>query len=265
MRAFCNCCRATFDVKEDLVDQEILCRVCGATIKQSLAGEPSAQETKMEGDVEVLDLSHGDDIFLMAEIFDATASTDRPQPSAHEHRTFGNLIAPRDDCISKDPTSDAGSFSRDCRIDSTCGDDIAISTGPVLSCFGDGSPSLIYVGLILLIAYGTYWHTLNHTGILRWKNQDGREGWYAIVYIAPIVAGVILLIFMIKPLFAWPTRREQLRSLTREEQPNLFDSSTDFVRPYILLGQSESRSIAKSTPPRRLVAVWVVCGEMISY
>ena len=38
----------------------------------------------------------------------------------------------------------------------------------------------------------------------------------------PLLAGAILILFMIKPLFAKPVKRDNPRSLTRQGEPRLF-------------------------------------------
>jgi hypothetical protein len=44
----------------------------------------------------------------------------------------------------------------------------------------------------------------------------------AVAYVAPLVAGAILVFFMFKPLFAKPVKRGKPRSLNREQEPVLF-------------------------------------------
>ncbi|MBL9149250.1 MAG: M48 family metalloprotease [Phycisphaerae bacterium] len=70
-----------------------------------------------------------------------------------------------------------------------------------------------YVALIALVAYGTYWHAVND---LAWfaELRPGRTGSFrgnafllfllVIVYVAPIVAGLITILFMLKPFLARP-------------------------------------------------------------
>jgi Zn-dependent protease with chaperone function len=80
---------------------------------------------------------------------------------------------------------------------------------------------LIYVGLIAVVAYGVYWHMVNNIGIL--GTVRGRGAIFTfLIYVAPLVVGAILILFMIKPLFAAPARRGRTRSLTRDSDPLLF-------------------------------------------
>ncbi len=80
----------------------------------------------------------------------------------------------------------------------------------------------IYVALIVLVAYGIYWHAVNDVGMI--GAVRGRAvAWVAILYATPIGAGAILLLFMIKPLFARPAQQGRIRSLTRKGEPLLFE------------------------------------------
>jgi hypothetical protein len=65
---------------------------------------------------------------------------------------------------------------------------------------------------------------VNDTGIMTGHSLHGRAAAMAfLVYLAPIVAGVVLIVFMIKPLFARPARESKSRSLRREAAPLLFE------------------------------------------
>src|SRR5688572_29786328 len=74
---------------------------------------------------------------------------------------------------------------------------------------------LIYVGLIGLFGYVIYYHAVNHTGmIMAVPGRSRAVVIMALLYITPIVAGIILLLFLIKPLFARPPQQKQSRSLS---------------------------------------------------
>lgn len=81
---------------------------------------------------------------------------------------------------------------------------------------------LAYVGIIALACYGVYWHLVhNHVifGAVR-----GRGAILAlIVYVAPLVIGAIVIVFMIKPLFARPAKEGRRRSVTPDSDPLLFE------------------------------------------
>lgn len=83
---------------------------------------------------------------------------------------------------------------------------------------------LVYLSLIALAGYGVYYHAVNHTGIVTTGAvRNGKAKIAALlIYLAPIVAGAVLIVFMIKPLFARPARDGRTRSLRREAEPLLF-------------------------------------------
>lgn len=78
---------------------------------------------------------------------------------------------------------------------------------------------LIYVALVGALGYGLFYHVTEHFNIL-----TGVRGLWGrlLLYVGPLVIGVILLLFMIKPLFARPPRREKRLSLVPENEPVLF-------------------------------------------
>jgi Zn-dependent protease with chaperone function len=77
---------------------------------------------------------------------------------------------------------------------------------------------LLYLGLIGLVAWLLYYHATHGT----WLVETGRGALVLIAYIGPLVAGVILLFFMVKPLLARPAGAGRPRSLSRENEPLLF-------------------------------------------
>lgn len=80
---------------------------------------------------------------------------------------------------------------------------------------------LIYLTFVSLVAYGVYYHAVNHTGIF--ENVRGRAGGFMfLVYLAPLAIGPISILFMIKPIFARPARQISGRSLTPQGEPILF-------------------------------------------
>lgn len=80
---------------------------------------------------------------------------------------------------------------------------------------------LLYLALICAVAYGTY-HYAIHGGALL-SDSRGRSGTgNLMLYLGPIVIGALVVIFMVKPLFARRPRQREPRAITREEQPELF-------------------------------------------
>jgi len=84
---------------------------------------------------------------------------------------------------------------------------------------------LVYLGMIAAVGYAIYYHaTVDWTGLMGAGNI-GRAAIYKtmLVYIAPLIAGAILIVFMIKPLFARPSRRDKRMSLVRSNDPLIFE------------------------------------------
>ncbi len=78
---------------------------------------------------------------------------------------------------------------------------------------------LMYVGFVGLVGYGVYYHASHHVHILHGTGFRVR----LLAYFGPLIIGVILFVFLIKPLFSRPARRERRISLVRDNEPLLFD------------------------------------------
>jgi Zn-dependent protease with chaperone function len=97
---------------------------------------------------------------------------------------------------------------------------------------------IVYVGLVALVTYGTYYHATHHFSWLA-----GRRVWLGtvIAYILPIFMGIIMGFFMIKPLLARRINQYQPYALNPENEPVLFD----FIRRIcFLVGAPMPTSIA---------------------
>jgi Zn-dependent protease with chaperone function len=77
---------------------------------------------------------------------------------------------------------------------------------------------LTYVALVALSAYGLYYHAT--ANLTLFDEPGGKIGLLA--YGAPLVAGAILVLFMIKPLFAPRGKQRRPVQLHREQQPLLY-------------------------------------------
>lgn len=80
---------------------------------------------------------------------------------------------------------------------------------------------LVYLGVIGLVGYLVYLHGRYDIGWIG-VGQGKPQGQAVMFYLAPIVAGAILLLFMIKPLFARSAKDFRKRSLDPEREPVLF-------------------------------------------
>ena len=77
---------------------------------------------------------------------------------------------------------------------------------------------LIYVGMIALAGYGIHYHaTVNKTFL---KGDGGLVSMF--LYFAPLVAGAILIVFMIKPLFARSADKAASCAVHRNREPVLW-------------------------------------------
>ncbi|MGD9721387.1 MAG: M48 family metallopeptidase [Pirellulales bacterium] len=84
---------------------------------------------------------------------------------------------------------------------------------------------LVYVGMIVGVGYGIYLYAVHGTWLFTGvgTGRSVRVGIFTLLlYLGPLAVGIILLLFMCKPLFARPARREKPRSLTRRGEPLLF-------------------------------------------
>ncbi len=83
---------------------------------------------------------------------------------------------------------------------------------------------VLYLVMIIGISALLVWHASNFDDIWRECSKDGHVGkdffW---AYIAPLIAGFGILIFMVKPLFAPKQKETNLRSVSRQEEPALFN------------------------------------------
>lgn len=81
---------------------------------------------------------------------------------------------------------------------------------------------VVYLLLIGATAFAVYYHATHHAGIL--TALTGRAAVLAaMVYAAPIVVGPILVFFMFKPFLSRPVREERRRSLSRANEPVLYE------------------------------------------
>ncbi len=88
---------------------------------------------------------------------------------------------------------------------------------------------LIYLGLIGAAGYAVYWHAVSHTGLLTaelgvtsGRNAARARAFAALLYVAPMVVGGILVLFMLKPLLSRPSQQRKPRTLSRGKEPLLF-------------------------------------------
>ena len=102
---------------------------------------------------------------------------------------------------------------------------------------------VLYVAIIVLVARGVMWYATHATGVF--GHVRGRAMIVAVaVYVGPLIAGAVLVAFMIKPLFARRVRSQANLTLQRQENPDLFE----FVdRVALLVGAPQPRQICVDT------------------
>lgn len=88
---------------------------------------------------------------------------------------------------------------------------------------------VIYIAMIGGVIWGVYYHAVHSLGLFEAGNSSSStrnrgKGMVLLflVYLAPLVVGVILIIFMLKPLFSRPSHSSAFRALKREKEPLLF-------------------------------------------
>ena len=80
---------------------------------------------------------------------------------------------------------------------------------------------VVYIGLILLAAGVVLWHLTSNVGLV--TAISGRGAILGVIaYLAPALMGTVIVVFMVKPLFAPSGEREKSRTLTRESEPLVF-------------------------------------------
>ncbi len=79
---------------------------------------------------------------------------------------------------------------------------------------------IVYVCMIVAVGYLTYYHAANNAGII--GTVRGRAVIITgMVYVAPIIGGIVLVFFMIKPLLARPGTGSRKRKINSKGEPVL--------------------------------------------
>ena len=82
---------------------------------------------------------------------------------------------------------------------------------------------MIYIGIICLSIVGVFYYAIHGTAIFQTETRSSRGGaGLFLLYIGPLLIGIVTVLFMIKPLFARSSSAERRRSLTRKHEPKLF-------------------------------------------
>jgi hypothetical protein len=77
---------------------------------------------------------------------------------------------------------------------------------------------VLYLGLIGAVGYGVYYYATEYAGMIAGTGVRIR----LLLYLAPIVSGAVLVLFMLKPIVSRRSGSAQVRTLQRDEAPLLF-------------------------------------------
>ncbi|MBT5876729.1 MAG: M48 family metalloprotease, partial [Candidatus Latescibacteria bacterium] len=86
---------------------------------------------------------------------------------------------------------------------------------------------VLYVGLIAATGYAVYSHALSPEWITG-NVTSGRVSFS--LYLGPIIMGVIMVVFMLKPLFSRASLEREALSLTAENEPGLYNFVSNLCR-----------------------------------
>ncbi len=81
---------------------------------------------------------------------------------------------------------------------------------------------VIYLGLIIAVAVGVVMYAIHGVAIFQVETSGRKGAGLVIAYVAPLIIGSILVLFMIKPLFAGSAKRTEKRWLSPQGEPKLF-------------------------------------------
>ncbi|MCA9037497.1 MAG: M48 family metalloprotease, partial [Planctomycetaceae bacterium] len=85
---------------------------------------------------------------------------------------------------------------------------------------------IVYMAMIGGVGWAVWYHFTNHTGIMKsaGSSGSGRAVVFAgLIYLAPAAMGIVLILFMLKPLFSKPGNNSGRRSLQPGDEPLLFE------------------------------------------
>src|SRR5262249_3600175 len=81
---------------------------------------------------------------------------------------------------------------------------------------------MVYVAIIGLVIAALVYHAVHNVTILQSVRGAGAMKVAAIIYAGPLVAGALVVVLMVKPLFARPARGPKSRSLDPGAEPLLY-------------------------------------------
>jgi predicted Zn finger-like uncharacterized protein len=215
MRIACPQCSTNYQVPETAVGKQVRCKKCNQTFAATPISESSSPSQKHTSSAPVGPLS-------------SLANKNASAPPAKSAK-------PASQPVRRQPTNSYldkwESFTEQQKLQvlmsSYCGEFPKPRTAfsyKLGLLFATGFMALIpviYIGIIALVGYGVYWHTVSNTGIF--SQARGRGAVFAfLLYLCPIVIGIVLVVFLAKPFIARRAKQGRVRSLTRDGEPLLF-------------------------------------------
>lgn len=82
---------------------------------------------------------------------------------------------------------------------------------------------VVYIGLIVAAGFGLKYYAIHGTAIFSATGGRHFSFWLLALYLAPLIAGTIMIAFMIKPLFAPAARRSDAFTVDLDQEPRLRD------------------------------------------
>ncbi|MDB5334865.1 MAG: Zn-dependent protease with chaperone function, partial [Planctomycetaceae bacterium] len=203
IRVTCGSCQKSLSVKDEYAGKSGKCPQCGAAVAIPAATynvEPVVTRTSVKPPVENA----------------APAEESTPEPQVRPSARAGLATA------AKEPSQVmreilGGFHGQFPRVRPTLGYRLAALIVAIVMIL----LPLVYVGLVGVVGYALYWHaTTNHTVFSSLRGMRASKG-AAFIYLGPLLIGGVLILFMIKPLFARPPKRQEELELTIGEEPIL--------------------------------------------
>lgn len=215
IRVTCGTCQKTLGVKDEYAGRSVKCPQCGAAIKVPATMKSSkTAETKVS----------------LANSMRSPA-TNKTNSSSEEASSSSSKVLSTDSSGSPKKTTataanDPNQLMREIlaafegefpRVRPTIGYRLAaLFVAGVMVLL-----PLVYVALIGLFGYALYWHATENVSIFSAARGFRSGKGAAVMYLTPLVIGGILILFMFKPLFARPPKRQREVKLAFTDEPIL--------------------------------------------
>lgn len=204
----CSHCRAKYSVPESAVGKRATCAKCGQAFVVAVASAASVSKVAVK--------------YAAANPVVAPSVEAKPQAA-------GKAPAAKQQATAKPQAAKGAARLTEAELSAAFAGPLERVRVPIAYRFGIVLVAavmvvlpLIYLGLIAAVSYGVYYHAINHTGLLSVGGGSRVRSIMLLVYAAPLFIGPVMILFMVKPLFARPAKQERSRSLTRQGEPLLF-------------------------------------------